>query len=583
MICAAHKILDSVDLVADVCIVGGGPAGITVALTLAEHGLHVLLLESGGFRSDSISQALCIGDVSNPALHAAADMYRRRQLGGSTSIWGGRCTPLDPVDFMPRPWLDLLSGWPISYDTLVPFWRRAHDWAELGDFDYAATTAVPGGMRPMFDGFTASAISTDRIERFSRPTNFGVAYRDRLARSQHVRVLLYATCTQIVLTGGTKAVRHLVVTTRLGTRLRARARNYVIATGGLEVPRLLLASRSEAPAGVGNASGLVGRTYMCHLAGTSGHFRAAGVRAPWHSYERTADGVYCRRRISVEPRAQQTWRIGNVIARLHHTSIANPAHVTGALSALYLARWLLPAEYRTRLAQRSGAVHLWPHLRNVVADPLTTIDFAIHSLRRRLLAARKYPSITVVPRCGDFTLDIHAEQLPNPDSRITLGCDTDRFGVPQIRIDWRYRSEDIRTVRVAMALIAEAVAANGHGTLSFDPDAVEADILRDGAYGGHHLGTARMSESPATGVVDAQCRVHDVDNLYIASGAVFPTSGQANPTLTIIALAVRLAEHLAARLAAPDRMTLHGSVFCSAELDMAKRTRAGAAEAPRTT
>jgi choline dehydrogenase-like flavoprotein len=560
MIAAADEISAGASLVADVCVVGGGPAGITAALTLAEHGLHVLVLESGGFRSDPASQALCVGEVSSPALHAAPDMYRRRQLGGSSSIWGGRCAPLDQVDFNARPWLGVPSGWPIPYDALLPYWRRAHQWAELGDFDYAAATAVPGGMRPMFEGFSASAITTGRIERFSRPTNFGAVYRDRLARSQRVRVLLHATCTQIVLTAGAASVRHLVVATRRGTRMHARARIFVIATGGLEVPRLLLASRSETPLGVGNAHRLVGRTYMCHLAGTVGLFQPSRVQRPWHGYEQTPDRIYCRRRISVEPWAQRAWRISNVIARLHHTPISNPAHATGALSALYLTRWLLPAEYRTRLAHPPPARTAWPHVRNIAADPFTTFGFAIHSIRHRLLAARKFPSITVVPRCGDFTLDIHAEQLPNPDSRITIGRDTDLYGMPKIHIDWHYRPEDIRSVYVALGLIAEGIAAGGHGMLSFDPEKVEADMLRNGAYGGHHLGTARMSESPATGVVDTQCKLHDIENLYIASGAVFPTSGQANPTLTIIALALRLADHLAQRLAVPDRVFVHGSV-----------------------
>jgi choline dehydrogenase-like flavoprotein len=156
--------------------------------------------------------------------------------------------------------------------------------------------------------------------------------------------------------------------------------------------------------------------------------------------------------------------------------------------------------------------------------------------------------LTVVPRTGRFTLDVHAEQLPNPASRITLAGAQDRFGVRQPRIDWRYTQADIRTVRGTLSLIGSALETGGHGTLAWDPDAVEADILRDGAYGGHHLGTARMSADPRHGVVDADCRVHGIDNLYVAGGAVFATSGQANPTLSILALALRLAACLRERL-----------------------------------
>jgi choline dehydrogenase-like flavoprotein len=170
-----------------------------------------------------------------------------------------------------------------------------------------------------------------------------------------------------------------------------------------------------------------------------------------------------------------------------------------------------------------------------------------------VLAARKYPSIVVAPRSGGFTLDVHAEQLPNFESRISLSEDHDGFGVPKLQIDWRYRPDDVRSIVTAMGLMGEAFAAGGHGTLTFEQAAVEQDLRREGAYGGHHLGTARMSESPRKGVVDSDGKVHGINNLYITGGAVFPTSGQANPTLTILALALRLGDHLKAKFAATSR------------------------------
>jgi choline dehydrogenase-like flavoprotein len=554
MIVSADALSDLSSLNTDLCIVGAGPAGISLALRVAESGAEIMLLESGGRRPDAGSQALCIGEVAEPALHPPANMFRRRSLSGSSTIWGGRCVPLDPIDFAVRPWLDMLSGWPISHDTLVPYWRAAHRRAQLGCYDYAAATAVPGGMRPMFENFQPGAVRTDSIERFSPPTDFGKSYEAELSRHRRVRVMLHATCTEIVFHPNLRTVSHLVIATRAGTAMQVHARQFVLAAGGLETPRFLLASRRQMPSGAGNAHGLVGRYYMCHLAGLFGRFIPAAGAIPFHGYERTSDGIYCRRRLSIAPWAQQSYAIGNAIARLHHLPVWDATHRRGALSAIQLCRFLLPHEYR----RQPNATGWMPHVRNIARDPLGTANFAMLYLRRRLMAARKLPSIAVAQRSGIYTLEIHAEQLPNPDSRVSLALDSDRFGVPRLHIDWRYGPQDMRTIDVAAGLIADTLAAGGHGILACESD-VDAFIRRDGAYGGHHLGTARMSDSPRTGVVDSDCRVHGTENLYIAGGAMFPLSSQANPTLTILALALRLADHLQTVISRPAAHIRHAS------------------------
>ena len=548
MIVGAHGLDPASPLQADLCIVGAGAAGMAIAMQFAAADFTILLLESGGWRVDAQSQSLCAGEVADPALHPPAHRYRRRGLGGCTTLWGGRCAPLDPIDFEPRPWLDLPVGWPISHAELVPYWQRASALVELGTCDFAASTAVPGGMRPMFAGFADAAVSTERIERFSKPTNFATAYGGVLERSRHITTLLHATCRQIVLTPDGRAVQRLDVAVEGGSRFTVRARCVVLAAGGVEIPRLLLASQPPHGAhGIGNQNGQVGRHYMCHLAGTLGLLTPAAGPKPFHGYDRTADGIYCRRRLSIEPWAQQAARIGNAVARLHHPRISDPSHRSAPLSAVYLARSIMAQEYAARFA--GPAPSPWPaHLANIGRDPRGALSFALSMARRRAFAARKYPSVTVVPKAGLFTLDIHAEQLPNPASRITLAQERDRFGIPLPRIDWRYLPADIHTVRGTLSLIATALHAGGKGHLAWNPAEVEADILRDGAYGGHHLGTTRMAADPRHGVVDADCRVHGIANLYIAGGAVFPTSGQANPTLTILALALRLADHLGRRL-----------------------------------
>jgi hypothetical protein len=324
---------------------------------------------------------------------------------------------------------------------------------------------------------------------------------------------------------------------------------FVLANGGLEATRLLLASRDVMPTGVGNGQDVLGRFYMCHMAGTIGAIQFN--RPVWNGYDIAADGTYCRRRLAMRPEVQRREGIANIIARLHHPRITDPRHRNGILSMLYLAKMFIPYEYGKRLhgGEVLDLATRLAHVRNVVTDMPATIAFMVHLLRDRRLAERKFPSIIIRSRTHLHSLDVHAEQEPNRDSRVTIGQDMDGLGVPRLVVDWRHTDGDIRSVSRFLALLAGDIERSGVGHFDYDPDAVQAEMTRYGAYGGHHIGTARMGSDPRTSVVDADCRLHAVDNLYVAGPAVFPTSSQANPTLTAIALSLRLADHVKDRLA----------------------------------
>lgn len=533
-------------LSADVCIVGAGAAGITLALDLMGSGYQVLVLEGGGLHAERSAQRLYRGTVADERLHSPPHRYRQRRFGGTTTLWGGRCIPFDPIDFEPREYVPL-SGWPIALETLLPFYPRANALCEAGAFRYRASEAFERPLRPMIEGFRSTHFSSDSLERFSRPTDFGARYRAELRAAPDVHVFLHANVTEIVLHPGAGAVESLRVQTLRGRHLHVRAARFVLATGGLEVPRLLLSSRRVMPRGIGNDHDVVGRYYMCHLAGTIGRlrFERAADRI-WHGYDRDADGIYCRRRLALTAETQRRLRIGNFIARLHHPHITDPSHRCAVLSALQLAKGLIPYEYGKRLhgEERLSAQAWLGHLGNVVRAPGEVFGFACHMLRDRALAERKFPSVILRSPAGHYSLDFHAEQQPTAASRLTLGDERDALGLARLRVDWRYSSADLETVRTAVGLLAEDLRTSGAGTFEYDPDAVEFEMLRYGAYGGHHLGTTRMGTDRHTSVVDAHCRIHGIDNLYVAGSAVFPTSSQANPTLTVVALALRLAAHL---------------------------------------
>jgi choline dehydrogenase-like flavoprotein len=547
----ARDLPDASTLSADVCIVGAGAAGISIGLDLIGSGIEVLLLESGGRSFERDTQALYHGTVADRRLHSPPDRYRRRCFGGSTTIWGGRCVPLDPIDFEVRSYV-AHSGWPFVREELMRYYVEANRLCEAGDFAYTVAEALPGSCREMLAGWRSARVSADTLERFSCPTNFGARYAHRLGAAPNVRVLLHANVTAVRLDAGGTAVERLTVRTLTGKSFTVQARRVVLAAGALEVARLLLANRDVHRNGIGNGHDVVGRFYMCHLAGSLGTFTVRGDgAAPWHGYDVADDGVYCRRRLALTGPAQRALRIGNVIFRLHHPRIADPAHRSGILSLLYLARGLIPYEYGRRLHEGSGLWSWLKHLRNVFADALATIAFGWHLLRDRGLAERKFPSLIVPPRNNCFSLEFHAEQEPNPASRVTLTNERDALDQPRLCIDWRYSRHDVRTVRCALALFAREVAGSRTGHFAYDPATVEMEITRYGAYGGHHIGTARMGKDPRSSVTDAEGRVHGVANLYIAGAALFPTSGQANPTLTVIALALRTAAHLK-RLQWPD-------------------------------
>lgn len=546
MIIDASELSDATALSARVCIVGAGPVGISLALALAETGVEVLLLEAGGAEQSDASQAFYAGAVADPAKHSPLDEYRERRLGGSTTIWGGRCMPFDPIDFEQRDWIPN-SGWPIGPEALAPYYPGANRLCEAGAFAYTTESAFDRPMRPMIAGFDGESFTTDTLERFSCPTDFGTRYRERLAQAPTLRVVLNAAVTEIDLDESGAVVTDLTVRTASGGTIAVTADRYVLAMGGLETTRLLLASRRVQADGIGNRHGVLGRYYMCHLAGTMGVFRAAGGRdAVWHGYDVADDGSYCRRRLALRPEVQRTQRVGNFVARLHHPRIADSHHDTAVLSALYLGRSLVPKQYRKRLedADPDGLAGTLRHLANVARDPIGVARFAQGMLLGRKLAARKFPSIVVTPRSGAFSLDFHAEQEPNPESRVQLGADVDAWGMPRLLVDWQYTPGDVVTVQTSLDLLARDLARSGCGTFDYDPDAVETEMTRYGAYPGHHIGTARMGSDPRTSVVDADCRVHGIANLHVAGAAVFPTSSQANPTLTAVALALRLADHL---------------------------------------
>ncbi|QUD86477.1 GMC oxidoreductase [Phenylobacterium montanum] len=534
----------------DICIVGGGAAGLTLAASLIDSGLSVVVLEAGGRKPDAKGLDAYKGEVADAKAHPFLHHFRVRAIGGASRIWGGRCIPYDDADLAERPWVPG-PGWPIGWQALEPYYIAAQEAAEAGPFDYDPATALPGRPAEFAPGLDGALVRTT-LERFSKPTDFWKRYGAALTAAANVLVLLHAAVTGVRLRPDAASVDHIEVAAADGGRAKVRARRYVIAMGGLETTRLLLASSDVRPAGIGNDHDHLGRYYMSHLAATSGVVTFNGDPARInYDYEKDASGAYVRRRLWLTEKAQREIRGLNVIFRTHLPDPADPAHGDPILSAMYLVKDLVLYEYSRKMREAGpGWGGRLRHLGNILAHPIRLARFAVNWVRDRNLAERKMPSVVLGSPQNRYPIEFHAEQSPNPDSRLTLTGDRDAYGMPRLRVDWRVNAADLEALKRAYAVLAAELERTGVGRLDYSPDEVAERALAEGAYGGHHLGTTRMSARPEDGVVDPDLRVHGVNNLFVASGSVLPTSSQANPTLTILALSLRLGDRLRADLAA---------------------------------
>ncbi len=508
---------DGATIETDICVVGGGAAGITLALELAGSQRGVCLVESGGLEPDPDTLALNNGEIVGLP-YPPLQVVRLRYFGGTTNHWGGHCRPLDPIDFTKRPWIPH-SGWPIDREELEPFYRRAQLICELGPYEYH-TDAWRAGLPGVFD-FAPQRLQS-RPWLVSTPTRFGERYRDDLGRASNVEVLLNANVTEIVASDDARRVVAVRLKTLGGKTGIVRAKVVVLAGGGIENPRLLLASNRVMTAGLGNGRDLVGRFFLEHPSAMIGFAVASEDIQRWIGYFRYVPVTI--------PAGKGGVRLSPMLSEAlqHEKQLLNCAITLGSgydRSAGYLA--LRDAGKRLGRGELSG------ELGDSVLAVLGDLDGAAEGVYRRITGEQ------VLWFCTNV------EQAPNPDSRVTLSNERDALGSPQARLDWRLTSLEKRTTRFACRLLGEELARLGIARMRIDPwlladDTSWPDI--DIRY--HQMGTTRMSSDAAQGVVDANCRVHGIENLYVAGSSVFPTGGCANPTLTIVALAVRLADHL---------------------------------------
>ncbi|HJU30087.1 MAG TPA: GMC family oxidoreductase [Hyphomicrobiaceae bacterium] len=546
-------------LEADICIVGAGAAGTTLATELIGSGLRVLVIESGGLAYDARTQALHAG-VNAGLLYEPLDLCRVRTFGGSTDRrgWGGWCKPLADLDFEYRDWVPL-SGWPIAKRDLAPYYRRA--FATLSLDPETERLAEADRRRDDVLPLDSRACINEPCPLSPAP-HLGEVTRDRLRAAGNVRVLLHANVTQIVTDEDRRTVTHLDVATLTGKTHTITAGRYVLAAGGIENARLMLLSNRGHAEGLGNASGYVGRCFMEHPRYAWGRLSGQHLAPLLRRYDpgtvvghRRAQAAADRRAplfgasLALSAEAQRTERL--LGARTWLVPVSGGGDRAGGVEFKELVFWLKKRRLPSDLGRRCGAI-----LRDL---PNAAAAAGAH-LMAKLRPAAQWQFITVL------------EQEPDPHSRITLDRSRDALGLQRVRLDWRIGELTRKTLRRTREIFCTELRSAGFDCTIAGPRGEGSNQDEEAPrWVWHHMGTTRMAADPKNGVVDAQCRVHGIANLYVAGSSVFPTVGNDMPTLTVVALAHRLADHL---------QGLFGRVPSKQYLPENERLRPAVAEGP---
>ena len=491
----------------DICIIGAGAAGISIALDWENTPYKVILLEGGGFDYEDRIQELYNGKLTGHPYYPMK-ASRLHYFGGSTGHWGGMCSTFDDIDFVKRDWVEN-SGWPIKREDIAAFYPKAHDILDLGPFEWDVKYWVDQNNKYKLLPLDNNVIWS-KLWHFSPPTRFGNKYKDAVINAKNIHLYTYAKVTDIKATENISSVDQLTIKNYAGKEHTVKAKYFILACSSMQNARVLLACNKQAPAGLGNDNDLVGRYFMEHVEIKSGEMWL-NSKDPLLFYLMDSS-TKIRAELAISPQKQEELKVLN-----------------GSVSLMPLAM----------SKNTIPSVKLWSN-----DDPRKSLDtFHKYSNLDKRNFIQKIFSNGFYQSYGLFT---RTEQLPNPNSRVVLSNEKDELGVPRANLHWALSPIDKKTVRTINTLLGQQIGAAGLGRVKLYDFLLDDDEqLPDYTSGGwHNMGTTRMSDNPKTGVVDANCKVHGIANLFVAGASCYPTGAAVNPTLTVVAISLRLSDHL---------------------------------------
>jgi choline dehydrogenase-like flavoprotein len=560
----------------EVCIVGAGPAGVSLARELAGQDFRVCLLETGGLEPNDDIQALAAGEgeTIGDRYYPEAIYMRHREFGGTAHRWqidignkvrGVRHVPLDAIDFEKRDGVPY-SGWPFSKSHLDPFYERAQAVCQAGPYTYEAED-WEDEKAPRLP-FTGNRVTT-KMFQFGPRDIFIHDYRHELNRASNVTIYIHTTAVELETDETAKTVTRLRVACLQGSQFWVKAKLFILSMGGIENARLLLLSDKVQKTGLGNPKDLVGRFLMDHPMVRCGQLIPSSPRI-FNStalYDmRQVRGTSVIGKLSLTDEVMRREQLLNVTAALFprdNLHRLNPLRILFPNGKTYDSRAVRSVQALLKAARgRTIPKDVLQHVGNII----TGLDDILYFESRKKSLFSTFSSIygfdqggwSDLPnpekKFGVFEVVHQTEQAPDPDNRVTLGTELDALGYRKVKIYWRWNDINIRSIKRAQEIFAEEIARAGLGRLKIERDKDVPQVITLSTH--HHMGTTRMHPDPKQGVVDENCQVHGVSNLFMASSSVFPTGGFANPTLTIVALAIRLADHVKTVMAATPAIDL---------------------------
>ena len=514
----------------ELCIIGGGAAGIDIARFFDKTNRSVLVVESGGIDFEPNTQKLyemkCIGksirdggyDLNPHLVEQFKGECRARMFGGTTNIWSGKWKMLEPIDFEKKDWMPN-SGWSISFEELLPYYKEIAQEYSVLDLNSILNEDLQTEIINSVLGKTQDIKYTIHYTE-KPPLKFNTnSYKEELIKSKNVHILLNANAYKLILEDSCKGVKKLSIKTLGGKAYSVVAKVFVLACGGLENARLLLSSNKQIAAGIGNTNHLVGRFYMDHPKGK------LGIVKPLSSYSipKIFFGSH---------KECKSYRVGFSLSEEKQRDFQTLNH-NFYLKPVYDERVKLVISTLATLKRAISELKLY-QLMSVAKVLLTNFGYVYKILAKKLI---KKP----INEISHYEITHYLEQSPNYESKLFLGEEVDALGMRKIIIDWQLSSLEKESFERFVKQMQKVFSEIGLGEIIIDETYYNLEFVRDAS---HHMGTTRMGNTPDDGVVDSNCKVFGMDNLYIAGSSVFPTGGNANPTYTILALSRRLCRHL---------------------------------------